>query len=458
MVFREAFTTHSALGFGIFTAIRYGLARGLYSNEAGYGTAGVAYGTAQSTHPVQQGLNAVMEVIIVSFGTCTLTAMTVMLSGVIDWTAPAAQRATSTAAVGLAFDAAMPGIGGYLVAFCVFLFGYGTLIGWAYYGEQFLEYWLGPRVVMPYRWVYCLLDPARRDRESESRLGLGRSDERAADLPEPRRRGRPERDCRDGRARPEHDDEGTAGAVRWPRGFPSIRRSSRCSQSSRTSSRRAARSCTSRSGTASARSCFAAAADVFIQSRDLRPLDRYFPELHDALLTALPDGCVVDGEIVIATGRGLDFDALQLRLHPAASRVAKLAKETPAAFVAFDVLAADGQDLRGHAAARAPRAARAAAGEGRSADPPDADDARPRRSRRNGCRGSRARASTASIAKPEHGAVSARQARDDQGQARAHRRLRRRRIPLAQGRAERSWSARCCSGCMTTRGGCITSA
>jgi len=86
--------------------------------------------------------------------------------------------------------------------------------------------------------------------------------------------------------------------------------------------------------------------DVFIQSRDLRPLDRYFPELHTLFLAGLPDGCVVDGEIVIATARGLDFDALQLRLHPAASRVAKLAKETPAAFVAFDALAADGHDLR----------------------------------------------------------------------------------------------------------------
>jgi len=86
--------------------------------------------------------------------------------------------------------------------------------------------------------------------------------------------------------------------------------------------------------------------DVYMQSRDLRPLDRYFPELHDALLTGLPDGCVIDGEIVIATSHGLDFDALQLRLHPAASRVAKLAKETPSAFVAFDALAVDGEDLR----------------------------------------------------------------------------------------------------------------
>jgi ATP-dependent DNA ligase len=85
---------------------------------------------------------------------------------------------------------------------------------------------------------------------------------------------------------------------------------------------------------------------VFIQSRELKPLDRYFPELHDVFLRALPAGCVVDGEIVIATARGLDFDALQMRLHPAASRVAKLASETPAAFVAFDILAADGTDVR----------------------------------------------------------------------------------------------------------------
>jgi ATP-dependent DNA ligase len=85
--------------------------------------------------------------------------------------------------------------------------------------------------------------------------------------------------------------------------------------------------------------------DVFIQSRDLRPFDRYFPELHEALLDRLPDGCVLDGEIVITTPWGLDFDALQLRLHPAASRVTKLSKEIPASFVAFDLLASDGENL-----------------------------------------------------------------------------------------------------------------
>jgi len=85
--------------------------------------------------------------------------------------------------------------------------------------------------------------------------------------------------------------------------------------------------------------------DVYLQSRDLRPLDRYFPELHDALLARLPKNCVIDGEIVIATAQGLDFDALQLRLHPAASRVQKLAKETPSSFVAFDVLAIGARNL-----------------------------------------------------------------------------------------------------------------
>ena len=85
--------------------------------------------------------------------------------------------------------------------------------------------------------------------------------------------------------------------------------------------------------------------ELFIQSRDKKPLDRYFPELHDGLLAALPGPCVVDGEIVIMTDHGLDFDLLQMRLHPAASRVAKLAAETPSSFVAFDLLAEGGESL-----------------------------------------------------------------------------------------------------------------
>ena len=92
---------------------------------------------------------------------------------------------------------------------------------------------------------------------------------------------------------------------------------------------------------------FRSGAHLYMQSRDQRPLDRYFPDLHERLLERLPDPCVLDGEIVITTAAGLSFDLLQLRLHPAASRVAKLAQENPASFVAFDALWLDGRDLRG---------------------------------------------------------------------------------------------------------------
>jgi ATP-dependent DNA ligase len=86
--------------------------------------------------------------------------------------------------------------------------------------------------------------------------------------------------------------------------------------------------------------------ELFIQSRDEKPLERYFPELVEPLKAQLPERAVVDGEIVIALGDALDFEALQLRLHPAASRVKLLAKETPASIVFFDILCAHDRDLR----------------------------------------------------------------------------------------------------------------
>jgi ATP-dependent DNA ligase len=106
--------------------------------------------------------------------------------------------------------------------------------------------------------------------------------------------------------------------------------------------------------------------EVRIQSRDLRPFERYFPELIDPLHQRLPDRCVVDGEIVIATGSGLDFEALLLRIHPAASRVALLAKETPASMVVFDLLAIDGEDLRERPFSERRERLTAALGEGSS--------------------------------------------------------------------------------------------
>src|SRR5437016_3048270 len=93
--------------------------------------------------------------------------------------------------------------------------------------------------------------------------------------------------------------------------------------------------------------------EIVLQSRDERPMNRYFPELLGPLAGALPERCVVDGEIVIVGARGLDFEALLLRIHPAESRVKLLAAQTPASYVAWDLLALGDEDLR-----QAPLAAR----------------------------------------------------------------------------------------------------
>jgi AGCS family alanine or glycine:cation symporter len=197
MVFQEAFSmgaaTGGAAGVAIMMSLRYGVARGVYANEAGYGTAAVVYGTAKSQRPEQQGLAAMMEVFIISFITSSISALSILLTGV--WNEGATRAAsianaglmmpagdfgarivtvgtlpplittarelgpTSSAAVAEAFNASMPTVGGWMVAISVFLFGYTVLIGWSFYGEQFLEYLFGPRIIMPYRWLYCLLIP-----------------------------------------------------------------------------------------------------------------------------------------------------------------------------------------------------------------------------------------------------------------------------------------------------------
>src|SRR5882672_9119760 len=89
--------------------------------------------------------------------------------------------------------------------------------------------------------------------------------------------------------------------------------------------------------------------EILIQSRDEKSLNRYFPELLEPLRSQLPTRCVLDGEIVVAKESGLDFEALQLRIHPAASRVALLSKESPVSVVFFDLISEDDRDLRGTA-------------------------------------------------------------------------------------------------------------
>ena len=166
-VFREAFSFRAAggtaAGLGVVIAMRYGVARGVYANEAGYGSAAMAYGTARSDRPDQQGLNAVMETFIISCVTSSISALTILVTGVAQHSIAAIRAGgagvTSTAAVAAAFNASMPTVGGWIVAFCSFLFGYTTLIGWAFFGEQALEYLIGGKGARAYRWVYCLLIP-----------------------------------------------------------------------------------------------------------------------------------------------------------------------------------------------------------------------------------------------------------------------------------------------------------
>ncbi len=158
MVLRGAFYPDAALGgtmgVGVMLAMRYGMARGIYANEAGYGTAAVVYGAARSQDPFHQGLNAIMDVFIVSFVTSTISALSILVTGV--WkVGEGEQQLTGAAAVASAFESAMPGFGGSVVTVCVFLFGFTALTGWSYYGEQSLEFIFGPKVILPYRWIYC---------------------------------------------------------------------------------------------------------------------------------------------------------------------------------------------------------------------------------------------------------------------------------------------------------------
>jgi AGCS family alanine or glycine:cation symporter len=95
-----------------------------------------------------------MEVFIITFITGTISARAILLTD--TWSIP---KIEAPAAVPAAFNSVMPTVGGWMVAFSVFLFGYTTLMGWSFYGEQFLEYLFGPRIIMPYRWVYCALIP-----------------------------------------------------------------------------------------------------------------------------------------------------------------------------------------------------------------------------------------------------------------------------------------------------------
>ena len=194
--------------------------------------------------------------------------------------------------------------------------------------------------------------------------------------------------------------------------------------------------------------CFRDGDEVELGSRNERPMTRYFPELVAAAAAELPERCVIDGEIVIATDHGLDFEALQQRIHPADSRVRMLAKQTPASFIAFDLLALGDDDYtkRPFNERRAALVdALADSGPSVPRHPGDhrSDD---RTALVRGVRGRRPRRGDRQAA-DDH--LSAGQARDVQDQARADRRLRGRRLPRCTSPVT-TRSAHCCSGSTRT--------
>ena len=149
--FKPSAISGGVVGMTIRNAIRYGFSRGAYSNEAGTGTAAVYHASARTSEPVRQGLIASLDVFVDTLVICTLTALTVLVSGV--WN----EGITSTEMTAAAFNAALPRFGGLIVAASSFLFGYSSLIAVPYYGEISFSYLLGSWIKQPFRWIFCLV-------------------------------------------------------------------------------------------------------------------------------------------------------------------------------------------------------------------------------------------------------------------------------------------------------------
>ena len=153
MIFEHAFTPMGAVGgFAGATmaeAIRYGIARGIFSNEAGLGSASIVYAQARSK-PMTQGMWGMWEVFIDTIVVCTMTALVILVTGVF------ANGETGGTLTSNAFNTGLPGLGGYIVILAIVLFSYTTMLTWNYYGEKSWEYLFGPKVVMPYRILFLL--------------------------------------------------------------------------------------------------------------------------------------------------------------------------------------------------------------------------------------------------------------------------------------------------------------
>ncbi|WAC44175.1 sodium:alanine symporter family protein [Pseudomonas sp. SL4(2022)] len=157
LIFTHAFSPVAATGgfagAAVMAAIRFGVARGIFSNEAGLGTAGIAQAAGTTNSPVRSGMIGMIGTFIDTIIICSMTGLAIICSGV--WTSGASGAALSAAA----FESAMPGVGGYILTIALVIFAYTTILGWSYYGERCWEYLVGTKAILPFRILWVLAVP-----------------------------------------------------------------------------------------------------------------------------------------------------------------------------------------------------------------------------------------------------------------------------------------------------------
>lgn len=159
LIFASAFSGNAAAGgfagAAVWAAIRFGVARGIFSNESGLGSAPIAHAAAQTKDPVHQGMIAMLGTFIDTLIVCTMTALVILMTGA--WTSGETGAALSTMAYGKGFYG-----GNYIVTFGLIIFAFTTMLGWSYYGERCVEFLFGTRVITPYRilWIIAVLTGA----------------------------------------------------------------------------------------------------------------------------------------------------------------------------------------------------------------------------------------------------------------------------------------------------------
>ena len=157
LIFTHAFTPVAATGgfagAAVMAAIRFGVARGIFSNEAGLGSAPIAHAAATTDNPVRQGTVAMLGTFIDTLVICSITGLVIIVSGA--WTSGETGATLSS----VAFETALPGFGGYIVTFGLSIFAFTTLLGWSFYGEKCVEYLFGIRSIVPFRILWVLAVP-----------------------------------------------------------------------------------------------------------------------------------------------------------------------------------------------------------------------------------------------------------------------------------------------------------